>query len=283
LAIPRKPPFSASDAPARLQRLKEAYPAYEEEFVLAGLPEAISGDIRQAAATSYEPLLDAGREIVLRQLQQAGSGDRETAARWARVREWLLKDPEELRAWRQLAGVLTGLKDGNRVNPVSELARFLGEDRFAVEFKRVALETPDRLKVRPAGPLSIYHLGTSKSAPAVVLEVAGDPQRDPQRRVTTYTLRAADGRGALTFRPGEELWAEMPLKDADGRDWKFTWRRSPSEQYQMHRLSRPPHLHRKDQDPDSGELANSVVLNATQGQGLPPVPDLMPVVKLEKR
>lgn len=283
LALPRKPPFTVGDAAERLQRLQEAYPRYKEEFTLADLPEAIVGDVRQAAAASYEQLLEAGREVVLRQLQQAAGDGRETPQRWAAVRRWLLQDPEELRAWRQLARVLTGLKDGSRVDPAAELAEFLDRERFPLELKRLTVEVPDRLRVRPSGPLSVYHPPTSRTGPALVFEVVGDSQRDPQRRVTVYTFRPTDGKGALTYQPGEELWATLPLRDADKGAWMFTWARSRSEVYQHERLTRPPRLHRPDQENIAGELAVGVVLRATKGSGIPPVPDLMPVVRLEKR
>lgn len=283
LAIPRKPPFLLADARDRLQKLKEAYPSYKEEFTTARLPEAVVNEVKQSAGTSYESLLEAGRDAVLRQLQQAGSGDRETLARWAEVRKWLQKDPEELRSWRELATILAGLKEGSRVDPVTDLADFLGKDRFPIELKRLTLEIPDSWKVRPVGPLSLVHPPTSKTAPAAVFEIIGTAQRDPQRRVTTYTLRPAEGQGALTYRPGEELWALIPLKDADNRDWLFTWARSRSEMFQHERLIRPPRLHRKDMENTSGELAVGVVLKPTEGLGIPPVPDLMPAVRLEKK
>jgi hypothetical protein len=278
LALPRKPPFTTGDSAERLQRLREAYPRYKEEFVLAGLPEAAVGDIRQAATNNYDLLMEAGRDVVLRRFQETGTGDRETPQRWGEVRQWLMKDPEELRAWRQLGEVLTGLKDGSRVDPVSELAEFLGRDRFPLELKRVAVEVPDSLRVRPDGPLSLFHLSTTKKGPALVFEVVGDLQRDPQRRVTTYTFRPVAGSGTLTYQPGDDLWATLPLKDADNREWIFTWARSRSEVYQQERLHLPPRLHRRDQENTAGELATGVVLRATEGQGVPPVPDLMPVV-----
>jgi hypothetical protein len=63
----------------------------------------------------------------------------------------------------------------------------------------------------------------------------------------------------------------------------FTWARSRSEVYQHERLARPPRLHRRDQGNTTGELAAGVVLRATEGTGIPPAPDLLPVVRLDKR
>jgi hypothetical protein len=283
LAIPAKPPFTLAEARERLLQLQQAYPRYREELTAASLPEAVVGDIRQAARADYEHLLEPAREVVLRQLQQAGSGEQETPERWDEVRRWLQKDPEELRAWRELALVLHGLIDRQRTDPVAELLDLLGKTTFPLELRELTIEIPDALRVRPAGPLALYYPPLSETRPALSFNITGDKQHDPQRRVTTYTFLAADSRGLLSYQRGKPLWAVLPLKDADGRDWVFTWARSPSEVYQHHRLSRPPRLHRKDQDSPRGELAEGVVLRTRQGPALPQAPDLLPVVRLEKK
>lgn len=290
LAIPRKPPFTLTEARDRLQRLQAAYPRYRETFTREGLPAVIVGDISQAAAAGYEQLLEAGREAVLRQLQLAGTGSRETSERWAEVRKWLQSDPEELKAWRELARVLTGLKEGTRIDPVSELTEFLGRERFPLELRRLSLVIPDQLatpnplRVEPDGLLSLYHLPTSKKSPALTFRVTGGVQRDPSRRVSIYTLSPTDDRSTLTYRPGDELWATLPLKDRDGdkRDNMLTWARSRSEVFQVERLSQPPRIHRRDQDNTAGDIAPGVQLTTDPPGGIPLVPELVPVVRLQK-
>ncbi|HZT79450.1 MAG TPA: GTPase domain-containing protein, partial [Gemmataceae bacterium] len=86
LVVPREPRFTVEDAQRRLQELRKAYPNFEKEFAPGSLPEAARGDVRQAARTSYESLLAGGHDAVLRQLQQARGGGKETCKAWQAVR-----------------------------------------------------------------------------------------------------------------------------------------------------------------------------------------------------
>ena len=273
--------FTAAEARGRLQELQKVYPQFEDEFVLRGLPEAVRGDIRQAAQTSYEHLLEAGRAVVQRRLQDAAPGDEETPARWQALRRWLA-EPEELSAWRVLARVLVRLQDPDRAvpDPVTELASFLGRDRFELTFKRLTLEVPDRWDVRPAGKLSIYHQPAGKDRITLEFEETDRLSRRPG--VTTYTFRPADGR-SLTFTPGEQIWAVLPVRSGGGKEQVLTWSRVRSNVYRFERLSRAPRLHRPGQDSIEGEIAEGVVLSVPPGDGeLPRVPDLVPFVQLKR-
>src|SRR5262249_54130177 len=72
------PGFTAEQARARVQELERAYPRFQQEFVLAGLPDAVVGEVRRAARTRSERLLDAGREVVWRHLREVSPEGRET-------------------------------------------------------------------------------------------------------------------------------------------------------------------------------------------------------------
>src|SRR5262249_51555757 len=159
------------------------------------------------------------RAAVLDRLQKTEGGDRETVKRWRELQSWLA-NPIELRSWRVLASVLNRLrgKGAEALDPVSELAAFLNRDRFELEMKRLTLEIPDRLRVRPIGSLTIYHQAGDQKPRALPFDLIGEPQRDSSRRLTTYVYRPSDGRGLLTYQPGDELWAELPLRDADNQD-----------------------------------------------------------------
>jgi hypothetical protein len=276
LAIPRD--FTLAQARERRRQLEQAYPNYQKGFVLDGLPDAIQPDVRQAARTNYGYLLPPAQDEVLRQLRQGGSGDRETPGRWEAVRRWL-KDPEELAAWRVLARVLVRLHDPDAPedDPVRALASFLGQERFTIEVNRLTLEVPERLKVRPApdAVLAVHH-GTG-DRPALALGLSGEGQRDVQRRVWLYTFRPVEGQ-RLVYRPGDRLWATLALQDG----WMFTWARSRSAVYQFERLRRPPRLHRATEPNTSGELEEGVRLLPDPPDGIPRVPDLLPLVRLER-
>jgi hypothetical protein len=83
----------------------------------------------------------------------------------------------------------------------------------------------------------------------------------------------------LTYKPGERLWASLPLRD----DWMLTWARDRSSMYQFESLLRPPRLHKKDEPNTAGSLQEGVRVIIKPADGVPRVPDLMPVVRLEGR
>jgi hypothetical protein len=273
LAIPRD--FTLEQARARRQELEKAYPAYQAGFTLADLPDAIRPDVRQAAGTSYDYLLPPARALVLRRLEQVGTGAQETPARWDAVRQWL-KDPEELASWRVLATVLARLRDPDADDPVSALASFLGKKTFTIDVRGLTLEVPEDLKVKPApdAVLSVYHPAGAGEKAALTFEQSGEGRRDAERRLWIYAFRRTEP-GRITYRPGDALWATLPLRGG----LQFTWARNHSSVYQFERLRRPPRLHKADESNLSGTLEEGVLLMIEPTDGVPGVPDLMPVVR----
>jgi hypothetical protein len=280
LVIPRR--FALSEARQRCNELELSYPHYKRDFIFENVPEAIRPVVDQAARTSYEHLLVPGQAAVLRQLEQAGGGAEETRARWDNVRRWL-REPKELEDWRVLAGVLIRLHDPAgpqapaSADPVSGLADFLERTSFTLSIRRLTLEIPESLGRKPAAnaPLSIYHPASAGEKPALVLQPSAEGERDPRRRVWTYSFRVSEAQ-TLTYRPGDSLWAALPLRD----DWMFTWVRCHSLMYQFERLTRPPRLHQAKEEATRGTLEEEVRLTIVPDDAVPRVPDLMPVVRL---
>jgi hypothetical protein len=275
LVIPKPPGLPLERARGRLPELQKFYPNYKDEFTLDGLPDAIRAEVAQAARTNYEYLLEPGRDAVLRHLREAGTGDAETAERWATVRNWLT-DPEELAAWRVLALVLAKLHEADPEDPVSALASFLQKSSFTIDVQRLMLEVPDALKAKPPLGAALSLFLNDPDNPAMRFESSGDGKHDAQRRVTTYTFRPVEAK-QLTYRPGDSFWASLPLRDG----YAFTWTRSRSTLYQFEKLVRPPRLHKAGQNPVEGDSAEGVRLTVSPPEGLPRVPDLLPVVPLK--
>jgi hypothetical protein len=277
LVVPRD--FTLEQARARVQELQQAYPNYKTEFVLKDLPDAAVRDVQEAAGTNYKYLLAPAQALVLRKLQEAGRGAAETPARWGPVRDWL-KSPDELAAWRVLATAVAGLNRADAADPVTALAAFLQQPRFTVEVQRLTVEIPEGLKVRPAADasLSVYHPeAPDDRKPALVFEQSGEGQRDPQKRVWTYTFRLLEGK-RVVYQPGDRFWASLPLRD----ERMLTWARYRSTVYQFECLRRPPRLHKASEPNTAGSLEEGVRLTITPDDGVPRVPDLMPVVRLER-
>jgi GTP-binding protein EngB required for normal cell division len=275
LVIPRQ--FNLDQARERRKALLQHYPNYQSDFILDRVPDAIRAQVRQVAQTHYGHLLGPGQAAVLSQLQQAGGGSEETRSRWESVRNWL-RAPRELEDWRVLAVALVRLHDPEAGDPVTALAGFLDKTSFTLDLRRLTLEVPESLGVRPTAEasLSLYHPASSGEKPAVLFEQSGEGERDARRRVWIYQFRPIDGQ-RLTYHPGDALWASLPLRD----DLVFTWVRSHSLMYQFERLARPPRLHKSREEASAGTLEEKVHLTITPSEGLPRLPDLLPVVRLE--
>jgi GTPase SAR1 family protein len=275
--------FSVSQSSNQLERLARLYPELVKRLSKVELPDAVFADLRRAARVSYDHLIEAGRQVILDRLQQGSASGPETPTLWGGVREWLA-GPSELRDWRVLAMLLERMDVPDAPDPVTALASFLGQDRFDVNIERVTLEVPFDRNVVPARPLTVYHAAAgAEPVPALTFRLTDDEgHRDPQARVTRYSFGRDKG-AALVYRPGDVLYAVLPVKKDGQGDWVLTWARSRSQVYQFERLVRPPRLHRQDQENTQGELLDDVHLAIQPAQGVPAVPDLMPVVILKKR
>lgn len=285
--LPGKPPllqlpadFPPDQLRSRLQRLDVDYPGYADWSIPSDLPDVVASDLRRAAQTSYRELVKSGQEVVLRQLQRLSPDGREQADRWRQLRTTLPTLPE-LADCNKLALALLRLFDPSADDPLQALVAFLRQDQFDLEMDSLTLQVPDDLAVRPVGKLAVYHRAGTELR-TLAFRPQGEGVRDPQRRLTTYRF-VPEGGKTLVFRPGDSLWADLPLRDKDNRDMLFTWSICRALTYQFERLQRPPRLHRKDQDNTAGEIAEGVVLRVNPSRGLPRVPDLLPVVRLEKR
>jgi hypothetical protein len=290
-AVPGRSPldipagFQADQATGRLQELEKVYPRFAKEFNPTDLPEAILGEIRQAARTRYQHLIKAGQEVVLHHVfalispasaeEGKATAARESLEAWRQLETWLA-DPKDLKAWRVLADILAHLKDPAAVDPVSALAAFLRRDRFDLIMRRLILEIPENLKVRPEGRL-VIHLISGEKRMLLNYEATGEESRDPRRRVIRYVFQPV-GEESLTYKPGDTLWADLPVLSAGSSGWMLTWARNRSRLYEFERLSRPPRLHPRDKENLEGETQEGILLEVTPEGGIPKVPDLLPEV-----
>jgi hypothetical protein len=274
--------FPVSQAGADLERLDRLYPSLRKDVVAGDLPDAVAANVRRAARSSYDHLLLGGREVVLAHLQALGDGE-ESESLWRRLAEWLTA-PKELADWRQLATLLLHIQGPEASDPVTALADFLRQDRFEIEIQQLTMEVPYDRKLRPAGKLTVYHgPAHAPGLPALVFKLIDDDgRRDPDRRITSYSFTRDTG-VAFSYRPGDTLYASLPVKLEGAGDWLLTWSRCRSEVFQFERLVRPPRLHARDQDNLQGELVEDLVIIYLPEHGIPRVPDLLPIVKPKKR
>jgi hypothetical protein len=249
---------------------------------LADRPDAAVPEVRAAAQASYRRLVTAGRAAVLRLFEQAAPDGKESPAVWRSVAD-AGHNSSELREWRHLANVLLRFADPGTEDPVAALTEFLRRDRFDLAVRGFLLSIPDELKgqrYRPQNPLTLGAQSSGGPERKVTFRLDGDGQRDSRSRTTTYSF-SVDGPSALPFTPGDAFWAEVPLRDAAGREWKFSWWSNGSRtlSYQLERVELPPRRHLADQKIESGDLADGVVLTPVPYRSVPRVPDLLPDVR----
>ena len=269
--------FSLKSAKERLDALRAVHPAYKRKLLHKALPEAVRPAVAQAARSQYDNLLLSGRGEVLRQLRIADSGSKETLERWQGIRKWL-REPGELAEWRELALALLRLERPAPDDPVAALATFLAKGSFTLEARSVIVEIPKvrGIKPQPGQRFKVYHPASMRQ-PALGFSPSGEPQDGAGGRTRRYTFRLADG-VRIIFKPGDTLWAELPLSAT--KDY-LAWADARSRLYQFEKLGNPPRIVPPGAASLSlGRLADGVRLEWVGGDGLPAVPELMPDVRL---
>jgi hypothetical protein len=281
LKIP--PDFTVQQAAGRLAELAKAYPDFQEwSKSIDVLPWRIRRELAAAAEISGKNLIAAGQKEVLDQLQRLSTDGKETPQLWRKLRDWL-GSPKELQSWHELTRVIIPFYDAE--DPLERLTAFLDQGQYSIELQRLVLRIPSGQKITPAAKLGVYHgVGKEEARTTLWFKQLGEARRDDGDQSTRYTFVPEAGETLtyrLNYKPGDTLWAELPVK-SDGQDRLFTWSVCRSQVFQFERLVRPPRLHRKDQLPTEGELAEDVSLIIAVGI-VPRLPDLIPVVKLEKK
>ncbi len=262
--------FTAEQADGRLRDLEQKFPRFREELSLRDLPEAVTARLAPEAKIRYDRAVKAGQAVILRQLGTS----KESPEGWQRLRSWL-SSSDELKAWRVLATVLARLQNPDAADPVTALEAFLGRDHFDLTLNRLVISIPADRKLSPAGALSLTHTGSGEERPALQFELLGEGQQDAAGKRTRYTFQPK-GAATLTYRPGETLHAELPVKSGEDESWLLSWDRSRSRTYQFEALARPPRLHHKAPADAAGSVEREVSLSVVPDSGLPAVPALVP-------
>ena len=140
------PGFTAEQATNFRLRLEKLYPALVKDASFAELPEAVEAEMLGRIRSRYQRLIEAGRAVVLRQLEPE---HRETLEGWQKVREWL-GTSGTLADWRRLAvlfGRLLQLADPDAIHALSE---FLARDHFELHLQELILAVPAGFRlIRP--------------------------------------------------------------------------------------------------------------------------------------
>jgi hypothetical protein len=275
-------PADGSDIAAigamRWNSLTSEFPA-RDLWSLAHIPDALKPAFERRLRQSIDQGNRDGQRLILEMLTNITGGKNPTSADWARVGENLLLPSRK--EWRDLLTFIARLADPTAEDPVASTAAFLRKASFDLEPKQVQLRIPDTLSdapVRPSGDLTLYHRQKDEQPTAVTLRQKGDPVRDKQSMIYSFT---ATGNSLMTYRPGDTFYAELAVRKGT-RDLKLTWAGSRTLTYQFERLLREPRLHEPEQNHVDGLLAVGVTVTVSEGQ-FPTVPPMVPVVKPEKK
>jgi GTPase SAR1 family protein len=264
-------------ASRRWQALKAQYPDFGK-WSLAQFPDTVRPELERRLRKSVEQANRDGQRLVLEKLKALNTSGKEEPADWPRVGEYLLSPG--LADWRDLAGYLNRLLDPTAENPAQVTAAFIRQTTFELDPRRVRVRIPDTLSdapVRPAGNLVLVHQPPGGGEPVrVTLRPEGEPQRDKQSVVYSFA-----GGTAITYRPGDGFYAELPVKKGD-EDLRFTWASARTLSFQFETLSREPRLHAPGQEVAKSFPAEGVVTTVADGK-FPAVPPMIPLVRFDSK
>lgn len=271
-------PFSATQASKLLADLHQFYPGWQQ-WRAEAFPESARAEITQKARQSYDRIIAAGRQAIARQFRTQFSDGRETAERWRAVGQWLVQSGE-LRDLRELQVAFLRFLHPTYEDPASELSTFLHRDRFEAQLNGIRASVADDVGGRNLsvnGNLTIFVSHNGQTARHAFTKDARVATNEPKTK--TYSFSAA-GEGRIILHPGDAVWAELPVRDAQNKDLLLTWRDNGmrSALYQFEQLSLTPML--KSADPGSkAQKADGVSLMFDPKDAWPRVPDLLPSLK----
>jgi uncharacterized protein (DUF2267 family)/energy-coupling factor transporter ATP-binding protein EcfA2 len=268
LALPEPGPGvnSAALPGARLTALLRGFPretADFREWEVRNFPDPA----RSLVADRLDRSFRTGARHVQELLRARVGAD--TLEDWRKLADVLGDPATPFPEWGKLLHLIARLRDPAAPNPVGELTAFLRRESFDIDPTEFTVLIPPDLgldKVTPAGPLAV-----TVGAATRTFKPAGDGVREGP--ATRYRF-AADG-GKLTYRPGDELRAELPVR-VGAQEAKLVWDTPGPRAYQFDKLAREPRLVKPG---GASEPAAGVRLTPTPDAALPRLPVLFPDVR----
>jgi hypothetical protein len=199
---------------------------------------------------------------------------KDTPENWRALADTLGDPASPFPEWGRLLHLLVRLRDPAAPNPVGELITFLRQPQFELDLRGFDLVIPLDLsldRVSPAGPLTITL--TPRGGPTVTRRFKQSDSGVREGSVVSYRF-VPDGETKLTYHPGEELRAELPLR-VGTQEYKLVWENGNSRAYQFDRLTREPRLVKSG---GSSEPATGVSLTP-RDSSIPHIPALFPELR----
>jgi hypothetical protein len=258
--------FTIDQAPSLLSSLRTSFPA-SATWSTKVIPDFALAEVKQAARSCYEQLVPAAR-VALSQLP-IESSDNPLMAMTQRA-----AGLANFKAWSELAQGLLKLT-GDTQDPLAELENFAKLEIFPITIQEVALALPRDMPGGPFTPNGSWILYVQNPRGITMKRVL--KLVEPIEVGQPFRFRADDVK-PLTYRPGDSLWSEVPLRDNQGNDWVLGWVGfgQLGKRYQFDRLARAPRLYRLDEKPEAGKFILDAKLAFIPPTGVPIVPDLVP-------
>jgi hypothetical protein len=262
--------FRAEESGACLEELRRLTPDLEQGPSPA-LPEAIVGDLRHALAEDYRNLIVAGRSVIEQQFLKVNGGEN-TLAAWQKLLPYL-GQPDDLRAWRTLTGIVQRLRGTPPVDPINALAIFLKRDHFELDPHEAELRVPLSSATIPSGPLVIDLDGPNTQW---VFASLREPVRDNARDIRRYRFKRAQG-NLVRFVPGDRIRASLPVRrSGKPGSWSMLWDRPLNSTWAFDALARTPRWLDSNGSAGDNDPALSSQLILLPAASWPSVPDLLP-------
>lgn len=265
---------SAALAAARLDALQKAFPGALDsgEWALRNYPQPGRTELANRVQRSFAAGVRHAHKLILVKLGTPPEA-RDNPDGWRTV-AGTLGEPA-FRDWGRLLQFLARLQDPTATDPVAELAPFLKQPSFALDPTGFDLTIPLDLRAQrvvPAGPLVVKIASRTLPEQTKSFRVSGDGSR--QGQATVYKL-VPDGGAKLTYRPGDDLTIELPVR-VGTQDAKLVWSAGGTDTFQFDRFGREPRMVRAGATP---EPAAGVKLAPAADAGLPKIPVLLPDVR----
>lgn len=263
---------------ARLTALLRQYPRESEDYSEWELRNFRDPTLPSELADRLERSLRTGTRHVQRLLRARMGSDVEQkdTPDWWRTTADALGDPATaFPDWGRFLHLLARLRTAGAPNPVGELATFLRQDKFEMGLRDFELWLPLDLglgKVTPTGAFTITVIHRGGATTTRTFKQVGGGVR--QGAGTNFLFRV-EGDGKLTYRPGDELRAELPVR-VGTQDCRLVWEATDTQVYQFDKLRHEPRLVKPG---GTSEPGAGVRLTPTGGTTLPRLPLLFPELK----
>jgi hypothetical protein len=240
-----------------------------QDWELSNFPDPGRGRL----AEKLEQSLQTGTRHVHSLLtpRLGGMGD-DTPEGWKKLADALI-DPA-FADWGRLLHLMLRLRNPAATNPVADLAAFLRAPSFELALSGFDLLIPPDLsldRVTPSGALTVAITSPGGGAETLRFKLSGEPQRKDSAMSYRFLPESS---GKLTYRPGDELRVEAPVRSGM-QEMKLVWESGGPKTYQFVRLEREPRLVKS----TGTEAATGVKLTPIAGSVVPKLPVLFPELK----